>query len=137
MHGDDRPRDVAAQRPIWSAGGRATPEPATYADTGPSLKSPPVVQLPGSVVRFDSELVSTAEPLPQQRSRNFSVPPVPSSAIQYDVPVVTDVAGILTTFHAADFGAASVLREQRPDVRRCRDSLATIGRGRARVDVDV
>ena len=57
-----------------------------YAENGPSLNAAPVVHVAGSVVSPVCEAVSAAVPLPQQRSRNLSVPLGPSSAIQYGVP---------------------------------------------------
>ena len=100
----------ADQRPTWSAGGRATPEPPPHTDAGPSLKRAPVVHAPGSAASVVWELVSTGEPPPQQRSRNRIVP-VPLGeriAIQYVVPPVMDVAGTDTSFQEPATGAFSV-----------------------------
>jgi len=74
---------VSDHCPTWLGGGPPDElAPLPQMEAGPSRYDAPVDHEAGSEVRVVCTDASTGEPLPQQRSRNLTTPPLPSSAIQ-------------------------------------------------------
>jgi hypothetical protein len=99
-------------------GGAVTVPPAavplTYTDIEHVVHPGPTVQVDGSAVRVVWDEFCEQLPLPGSWSRKFNVPPVPSVAIQYDVPAVIVADLLRETWFQADADGADLL----PDASR-------------------